>query len=45
MSGVGDTTKNSVAVLYDAIVTPVSSAVTNQTVANIVFVVEFDTVA
>ena len=45
MSGVGDTTKNSVAVAYDAIVTPVSAAVTNKTVANIVFVVEFDTAA
>ena len=45
MSGVGDTTKNSVAVAYDAIVTPVSTAVTNKTVANIVFVVEFDTAA
>ena len=43
MSGVGDTSRNSVAVLYDAIVTPVSLAVTNKTVANIVFVVEFDT--
>ena len=43
MSGAGDTTKNSVSVLYDAIVTPVSSAVTDRTVANIVFVVEFDT--
>ena len=45
MSGVGDTTRNSVSVLYDAIVTPVSVAVTNSTVANVVFVVEFDTVA
>ena len=45
MSGVGDTTKNSITVAYDAIVTPVSSAVTNKTVANIVFVVEFDTAA
>ena len=45
MSGAGDTTRNSVSVLYDAIVTPVSSAVTNKTVANIVFVVEFDTAA
>lgn len=45
MSGVGDSTKNSVAVAYDAIVTPVSMAVTNKTVANIVFVVEFDTEA
>ena len=43
MSGAGDTTKNSVSVLYDAIVTPVSSAVTDRTVASIVFVVEFDT--
>ncbi|MBQ4416611.1 MAG: hypothetical protein II868_02870, partial [Butyrivibrio sp.] len=45
MSGVGDATRNSVSVLYDAIVTPVSVAVTNSTVANVVFVVEFDTVA
>ena len=45
MSGVGDTTKNSVSVIYDAIVTPVSTAVTEKTVANIVFVVEFDTAA
>lgn len=45
MSGVGDTTKNSVAVAYDAIVTPVSTAVTNTAVANVTFVVEFDTAA
>lgn len=44
MSGVGDTTKNSVAVAYDAIVTPVSEAVTNEAVASVTFVVEFDTV-
>lgn len=45
MSGVGDTTKNSVAISYNAIVTPVSKAVTNQAVASVVFVVEFDTAA
>jgi len=42
MTGVGDTNSNSVAVTYNAIVTPVSSAVTNTTIANVVFVVEWD---
>lgn len=43
MSGAGDQTANSVAVTYDAIVTPLSSAITDATVANVVFIVEWDT--
>ena len=43
MTGVGDTSGNAVAVDYAAIVTPLSSAVTNATIANVVFVVEWDT--
>lgn len=42
MTGVGDTTGNSVAVVYDAVVSPVSNAVTNTGIASIVFVVEWD---
>jgi len=42
MSGVGNTSANSVAVLYDAIVTPLSNAMTEATIANVVFVVEWD---
>ena len=42
MSGVGDTTGNSIAIQYAAIVTPLSQAVTNANVANVVFVVEWD---
>ena len=42
MTGAGDTTGNSVAVLYDAVVSPVSNAVTNTGIASIVFVVEWD---
>ena len=34
---------NAVDVAYAAIVTPLSQAVTNATVANVVFVVEWDT--
>ena len=45
MTGVGNTSSNSIAVSYDAIVTAVSTAITNTAVANVVFVVEFDTVA
>ena len=41
----GDPTGNTVAVDYSAIVTPLSSAVTNATVANVVFVIEWDTAA
>lgn len=42
MTGVGDLTGNSISVIYDAIVTPLSSAVTNATIANVVFIVEWD---
>ena len=45
MTGVGDTTGNTVVIDYDAIVTPLSNAVTNATVANVVFIVEWDTAA
>jgi len=45
MTGVGDLTGNCVAVEYAAIVTPLSNAVTNATVANVVFVVEWDIAA
>ena len=45
MTGVGDTSGNTVAIDYDAIVTPLSNAVTNATVANVVFIVEWDTAA
>jgi hypothetical protein len=44
MTGVGDTSGNSVAVDYDAIVTPLSNTVDNATVANVVFVIEWDMV-
>lgn len=43
MSGAGNTSGNSVAVRYNAIVTPLSKPVTNANVANVVFVVEWDT--
>lgn len=43
MSGNGDTNANSVAISYDAIVTPVSAAVTNTAIASVVFTVEWDT--
>ena len=42
MTGVGDTTKNTVGIDYSAIVTPLSSAMTNATVTNVVFVIEWD---
>ena len=45
MTGVGDSSRNSVGVDYDAIVTPLSSAVTAATVASVVFVIEWETVA
>lgn len=45
MTGIGNQNGNSVAVNYDAIVTPLSNAVTNATVANVVFIVEWDTAA
>ena len=43
MSGVGNPGANTVAVEYAAIVTPLSSAVTNANIANVVFVIEWDT--
>ena len=42
MSGVGDTAANSVAIEYDAIVTPVSTAVTNTQVASVLFVISWN---
>ena len=43
MSGVGNPGANTVAVEYAAIITPLSSAVTNANIANVVFVIEWDT--
>ncbi len=45
MTGIGDTAKNSVLIDYDAIVTPLSGTVNNATVANVIFVIEWDMVA
>ena len=45
MTGVGDTTGNKVAIKYDAIVTPVSEAVTNTAIASVLFVIQWDAVA
>ena len=42
MSGVGDTASNSVAIDYAAIVTPVSTAVTNTQVASVLFVISWN---
>ena len=44
MSGVGDTSTNTVAIAYDAIVTPVSEAVTNTAIASILFIIAWDAV-
>ena len=44
MSGVGDTSANTVAITYDAIVTPVSKAVTNTAIASILFIIAWDAV-
>jgi hypothetical protein len=43
MTGAGDAENNYVAIDYDAIVTPLSNAVTNTAIASVVFVVEWDT--
>lgn len=43
MTGVGDTTGNTVAIEYAAIVTPLSNVISNATVANVVFVIEWNT--
>ena len=42
MTGAGNTSGNSVAIVEDAVVSPVSSAVTNTGVASVVFTVEWD---
>ena len=42
MTGIGNTSGNSVAIDYSAIITPLSTAVTNSTIANVVFVIEWD---
>lgn len=44
MTGVGDSSRNGVAIDYDAIVTPLSSVVEGANVANVVFVIEWDDV-
>ena len=44
MSGVGDTSANTVAISYDAIVTPVSEAVTNTAIASVLFIIAWDVV-
>ena len=44
MTGVGDTNRNSAAIDYSAIVTPMSGAVNNTTIANVIFVIEWDIV-
>lgn len=44
MSGAGDTAHNTAAIRYNAIVTPLSDSVTDTTVANVVFVIEWDMV-
>lgn len=43
LTGAGDPTGNTATVVYDAVVSPVSSAVTDTGVASVVFVVEWDT--
>lgn len=42
MTGAGNTSGNAVTIAYDAVVSPVSSAVTNTGVASVVFTVEWD---
>lgn len=42
MTGAGNQEGNTVAIAYDAVVSPVSSAVTNTGVASVVFTVEWD---
>ena len=44
MSGVGDTSANTIGISYDAIVTPVSEAVTNTSIASVLFVIAWDAV-
>ncbi len=42
MTGAGNTSGNAVTIAYDAVVSPVSNAVTNTGVASVVFTVEWD---
>ena len=44
MSGNGDQTANSIGIAYDAIVSPVSEAVVNASVASVLFVICWDAV-
>lgn len=44
MTGMGDTDGNKIAVSYNAIVTPVSEAVTNTSIASVLFVIQWDSV-
>ena len=44
MSGVGDTSANSIGITYDAIVTPISEAVTNTAIASVLFIIAWDAV-
>ena len=44
MSGVGDTSANTIGIAYDAIVTPVSEAVTNAAIASVLFIIAWDAV-
>ena len=44
MTGVGDSRGNTVDIEYSAVVTPLSRGLNHATVANVVFVVEWDTV-
>ena len=44
MSGVGDTSANSIGITYDAIVTPVSEAIVNTAIASVLFVIAWDAV-
>ena len=44
MSGVDDTSANSIGIAYDAIVTPVSEAVTNAAIASVLFIIAWDAV-
>ena len=45
MSGVGDPSANTATITYDAIVTPVSEAITNTAIASVLFIIAWDTVA
>ena len=44
MTGVGDSSGNTISVNYNAIVTPVSEAVTNSSIASVLFIICWDVV-